>query len=156
MSFDFVTVCCVSRRLRLRNIHWGMSLPLLVKKSAFRCPACWPWRSPRASSRRSCRQRRQGRQRHGRRWSRCRGRCPWPSPCWPPWRRWRWHPGRSRQRSWQRSDGIVSQAQWMQGGCEEARTEMELVTWPTMPSLGALALGADMLMVWWVGLVGLS
>jgi hypothetical protein len=33
---------------------------------------------------------------------------------------------------------------------------MELVTWPTMPSLGALALGADMLMVWWVGLVGLS
>jgi hypothetical protein len=31
---------------------------------------------------------------------------------------------------------------------------MELVTWPTMPSLGALALGADMLMVWWVGGVG--
>jgi hypothetical protein len=30
---------------------------------------------------------------------------------------------------------------------------MELVTWPTIPSLGALALGADMLMIWWVGLV---
>ena len=25
-----------------------------------------------------------------------------------------------------------------------------------MPSLGALALGADMLMVWWLGLFGLS
>lgn len=28
---------------------------------------------------------------------------------------------------------------------------MELTAWPTMPSLGALALGADMLIVWVVG-----
>ena len=39
---------------------------------------------------------------------------------------------------------------------EEEHTETELTAWPTMPSLGALALGADMLMVWWGGLFGVS
>ena len=42
---------------------------------------------------------------------------------------------------------------WVEGW---ERTETELTAWPTMPSLGALALGADMLMVWWWGMFGLS
>lgn len=52
--------------------------------------------------------------------------------------------------------GVLKKScQWdtIVAGCARGRTEMELVTWPTMPSLGALALGADMLMVGLMGLV---